>query len=112
MLLAPAANLYEPIESPDEVFEHPLAVAYHFTRWHPGEDGAATFRLVSQLSGGPDQLVMYFSADGYADDSVQAEEWRIQLERAEGGWRVTDAGKRVKCYRGADAGEWQKGLCP
>ncbi|MEM8725974.1 MAG: hypothetical protein AAGE86_10685 [Pseudomonadota bacterium] len=112
MLLAPAANLYEPIESPDEVFEHPLAVAYHFTRWHPGEDGAATFRLVSQLSGGPDWLVMYFSADGYADDSVQAEEWRIQLERTEGGWRVTDAGKRVKCYRGENAGEWQKGLCP
>ena len=29
-----------------------------------------------------------------------------------GGWRVVTAGKRVKCYRGANPGAWQKGLCP
>lgn len=107
----PAAHLYDEVAVPDTTFDAPLAAVQHFARYNPGADGPTKMDLISLNHGGPDSLVMYFFVDGYADDSVAGEQWRIVLDRAPGGWRVSMAGRQVKCHRGANAGKWQRGLC-
>ena len=108
----PAASAFERVAAPAATFDTPLAAAQSYARYAPGDEGSSMFDLVSRQQAGPGTLVMVFAVGGYADDSVAGEQWRIELSRAAGGWRVTNAGRRQKCYRGADAGEWQAGPCP
>lgn len=107
-----SASLFDPISVPVATFDNPLAAAQYFSRYNPSDDGANVMELYSQPVTRPNSLTMIFSVEGYADDSVQGEQWRIELDRVGGGWRVVSAGKRVKCYRSENAGNWQQGLCP
>lgn len=108
----PPASAFAPIERPVEPFDSPLAAAQHYAQYRPGYDGGSSLDLASRRADTSQSLVMVFSVESYADDSVAGEQWRIVIERVPGGWKVADAGVRYKCWRGADPGSWQKELCP
>ena len=108
---APASD-FNAIGLPQATFDSPLAAAQHFARYDGGEEGIGTFDLSTRRAGVRDGIEMVFSVEGYADDSVRGEQWRIVVTPANPGWRVVEAGQRYSCYRGANPGSWQKGLCP
>lgn len=108
----PAASDFNSIAVASATFDSPLAAAQYYARYEPEEDGGGTFDLVSRRAASPGALELVFSAEGYADDSLDGEQWRIVVTRGNGGWRVIEAGRRFKCYRGATPDQWQKGLCP
>jgi hypothetical protein len=107
----PAASEFVTLAAPAQTFANPLAAAQHFAQYSPGYDGGSVLNLVSRRISGGNGLAMVFSVDGYADDSVRGEQWRIAIEPMPGGWRVTAAGRRFKCWRGGNPGRWQKELC-
>lgn len=101
------------LELPSEAFGDPLAAAQHFARYSPETDeDTRAFELTSRASDRPDAYEMLIQAEGYADDSVSGEQWRLVVLRTPEGWRVAEAGVRYKCYRGGNAGQWQRSLCP
>lgn len=108
----PVASDFNSVAVASATFDSPLAAAQYYARYEPEEDGGGTFDLVSRRATSSGAFEMVFSAEGYADDSVDGEQWRIVVTRGNGGWRVIEAGRRFKCYRGATPGAWQKGLCP
>lgn len=107
----PAASEFNRLANPAAVFDTPLAVVENYARYEPGYEGAGAFDLMSRRSSSPDVFEMLFSVDGYADDSVRGEQWRVLIRRESGGWRVIEAGRRYLCYRGGNPGQWQKALC-
>lgn len=107
----PPASAFSPLAPAPATFDSPLAAADYYARYKPEFEGGGSFDLISRRVTASDALELVFAAEGYADDSVNGEQWRIILGRAGEGWRVTEAGRRFKCYRGANPGQWQKDLC-
>ena len=70
----------------------------------------------------PDQITVYNTGDGQAtvvtasdvlfDDSVSAQEVRLDLVEQADGWQVEWGGVRFQCSRGDNTTEWQPELCP
>ena len=109
----PVADDFAPLSTPTMSFGSPLSAAQYFARFEPETDeGAPSLDLTVRTSDGESEYVMIVSSEGYADDSVRGEQWRIVVTRIEGGWKVTEAGRRFKCWRGGSPDEWQKALCP
>ncbi|GAA0266104.1 hypothetical protein GCM10009127_01900 [Alteraurantiacibacter aestuarii] len=105
------ASEFRPIERADRVFATERWVIDYYLRL----DGRGSEEVTSQLgrdgTGNADRVLL-FSTDNYADDSVQGEQWRVALDSSDIGYLVIQAGKRYKCYRGPNAGNWQRDLCP
>lgn len=70
----------------------------------------------------PDQVTVYNTGDGQAtvvtssdvlfDDSVSAQEVRLDLVEQPDGWQVEWGGIRFQCARGDNTTDWQAELCP
>ncbi len=76
------------------------------------EQGANIIKTASstfELEGGS---VMLLSADGFADDSVRAQEFYLIFEGEKGAQKLADFGTRIKCWRGENTTDWQTELCP
>lgn len=105
------AEAFRPIERADQAFATPQQAIGHYLRLNGVSGAETTSRIGTDPAGRADRILL-FSTDNYADDSVQGEQWRIEFDESDSGYRVINAGKRYKCYRGPDAGEWQRQLCP
>jgi hypothetical protein len=71
---------------------------------------AATVEL--SRSEADDSLLLVVSKSGLADDSVGAEQYRLEVVLAEGQWQVRRVAKRWQCRRGITKGQWTTSLCP
>ena len=105
------AQAFRPIERADQAFATPNQAVDHYLRLDGMTGVETTTRIGTDPEGRADRILL-FSTDGYADDSVQGEQWRIEFDETDRGYLVVNAGKRYKCYRGPNAGEWQRQLCP
>lgn len=85
----------------DDVIAHYLA---------PTGRAFPTTRELRSDTSATGQTILLFSAEGYEDDSLAGEQWRVVLRQADGGVQVVEAGKRYKCYR-VQQGQWRKPLC-
>ena len=103
------ARSFNALPLPSQVFADPDAVVTHYL----AERGVAlpTTRLLDNDPDGEADAVLLFSAEGYADDALAGEQWRMALDRTEAGYRVIEAGVRYRCYR-AEPGRWRLALCP
>lgn len=110
--LTPAAEdpaAFNSLERPGIVFSGANEVIDHYLKG-TGRD-APTTRSVNSDPKGEAKLVVVFSAEGYEDDSLAAEQWRVALAQTDIGYRVIEAGVRYRCYR-AQPTEWRKAMCP
>jgi hypothetical protein len=58
-------------------------------------------------------LLIDLEMTGYLDDSVDAEKYRaIVVEGTKHTFRLDRLGKKTKCGRGSNAGQWTTGNCP
>lgn len=103
------ASSYNALPNPGVVFQGANEVIGYYLK-DSGRD-APTTRSVNSDPKGVADLVVVFSAEGYEDDSLAAEQWRVSLNQTDLGYRVIDAGVRYRCYR-ADPTEWRKEICP
>ncbi|TIX49106.1 hypothetical protein [Alteraurantiacibacter aquimixticola] len=103
------AAAFAPLAAPGEAFADGDAVIAHYLagtgRNSPSE------REVSDYPGARGSQMLLFSAEGLEDDSVRAMQWRVVIEEAAGGYRVTEAGLRQRCYRSGND-QWTTALCP
>ena len=106
---APASD-YNALPAPDRLFDNPDAVIAFYLSPR-GIDSPATRVIDVQPEGSPANLVLTFSAQGYADDSLAGEEWRVALGNPGMGYRVLAAGVRYRCVRD-EPGRWRRPLCP
>lgn len=72
------------------------------------EGEEAQFTLRGQLDTATADIVR----TGLADDSVEGAHLRFEFRREPDGWFPTNAYRRMKCRRGAQAGQWSAALCP
>lgn len=107
---APPANAYTALSMPDRVFgSEDAAIDYYLARANVG--GARVEREIGRDGSGLGNRLLLVTTDGYADDSVRGEQWRIVLAQSGDGFRVLQAGIRYNCARGANPG-WSRDLCP
>lgn len=58
-------------------------------------------------------LLIDLEMTGYLDDSVSGEQYRaIVVEGTKHMFRLEKLGKKIKCGRGDNAGQWTTGKCP
>ena len=90
---------------PAQVFAEALE---NFTGGQEGVPG-----LAIELSEQAEHVVAISTESGMLDDSVEAVQQRLVLERrSDGLWWVRERGIRFRCYRGAQPGRWTTELCP
>jgi hypothetical protein len=81
-----------------------------------GGDTDARLLLIDEQKNrteGADTTVVIVVRDGFLDDSVRGEWNRIVLSRGpESAWRVHDARRAFRCYRGSDPEVYASELCP
>ena len=76
--------------------------------------GASYTRLEKQDEPGewPDSTVITLIRDGWKDDSIRGDWHRISLYRLpDGTWRLSEALRAFRCYRGHQQGAYGKRLC-
>lgn len=107
---APPASAYTALAVPDRVFLTPEDVVDHYLDRANTEGAQVDTRIGRDGSGVGNRLALV-TTDGYADDSVRGEQWRIVLAEVDDGYRVIQAGIRYNCARGPNPG-WSRDLCP
>lgn len=106
----------EPLESdeaePARGYRFPAQVfADLYENFSPGGEGSPG--LAIEFSEQGENAVAIATQTGLLDDSVEAVQRRVVLERrADGLWWARERGSRFRCYRGARPGRWTKELCP
>jgi hypothetical protein len=60
----------------------------------------------------PDMIQVMVTKDGLLDDSIAAEQWRVNMAMNGEGWVVKSAGKRWQCYRNGNPEQWTIKPCP
>lgn len=103
------AGAFNPVENTDLTFSGADEVVEYYLVG-TGRSAPTTRAVDNDPKGGADMVVI-FSAEGYEDDSVAGEQWRVALRQVDGGYHVFEAGVRYRCYR-ADPTRWRKALCP
>lgn len=103
------ASAFNPVENTDLVFADAGEVIDYYLVG-TGRTAPTTRSVDSDPKGDADLLVI-FSAEGYEDDSVAAEQWRVSLAKVDLGYIVIKAGVRYRCYRDRPT-QWRKALCP
>ena len=107
---APPASAYTPLSMPDRVFDtEDQVIDYYLARANTAD--ADIEREIGRDGSGLGARMIVVTTDGYQDDSVLGEQWRIVLGEANNGFRVLQAGIRYNCARGANPG-WSRDLCP
>ncbi len=107
---APPASAYTPLSIPDRAFQSEEQVADFYLN-RANTDDAEITREIGRDGSGLGSRMILVTTDGYRDDSVIGEQWRIVLGEADDGYRVLQAGIRYNCARGANPG-WSRNLCP
>ncbi|MCA1660505.1 MAG: hypothetical protein LC642_08240 [Verrucomicrobiaceae bacterium] len=98
--------------SPARAYQFPAQVfAELYENFTGGEEGAPVLSI--ELSELGEDVIAISTQTGMLDDSVEAVQQRVVLERrADGLWWVRERGSRFRCYRGGRAGRWTTELCP
>ncbi len=107
---APPASAYTRLSIPDRAFASEDQVIDHYLN-RANTRGADVTREVGRDGSGLGSRMILVTTDGYRDDSVMGEQWRIVLGEAGDDYRVLQAGIRYNCARGANPG-WSRDLCP
>lgn len=110
VLEAPPASAYNPLAIPDRAFSSEAEVIDVYLARASTDDAEIT-RETGRDSSGLGSRMILVTTDGYRDDSVRGEQWRIVLGESDGGFRILSAGIRYNCVRGANPG-WSRDLCP
>ncbi len=107
----PPANAFNPIQRYAISYDHPRDVAEFYIVDFGIKPRDAEFQEVAHPSD-VSMRIMLVTVDGLRDDSVQGIQWRFGMRASKGSWEAVEAGMRRKCYRGDNAGQWQKDVCP
>ena len=107
---APPVGEFRPLNLPNQSFASVDAVMGHYRGER--QDHVTYEDAQGRPTDGFGDRLLLFSASGYHDDSVEAEQWRVTVDQTDGGYRVVEAGVRFKCARGDRRGEWRSSLCP
>ena len=111
---AGSQNRYQEAKAPSAIFKAPIDIVKHFTGNFP-EDSRGNQSLYTTFGQDPQDnnlMVARIVMSGGLDDSVDAEEILAHVSKIENGWRILSVGKRWKCGRGPDVGQWGARLCP
>ncbi|MGB3796851.1 MAG: hypothetical protein WA957_11170 [Alteraurantiacibacter sp.] len=104
------ASAYTALSVPDRSFQsEDQVIDFYLNRANIG--GAQIDREIGRDGSGLGSRMILVTTDGYRDDSVIGEQWRIVLSEADDGYRVLQAGIRYNCARGQNPG-WSRDLCP
>ena len=104
------AGAYAPLDPASGLFRFPEdAATDYLERANVGDASVET--QVGRDGSGLGTRVVLVTTDGYRDDSVRGEQWRIVLGQSDLGFRVLQAGIRYNCARGENPG-WSSDLCP
>ncbi len=110
VIQAPPAGEYTALSVPDRTFDSEEDVIdFYLARANTA--GARIDREIGRADFGEANRIVLVTTDGYADDSVRGEQWRIVLRESGDRFRVIQAGIRYNCARGASPG-WSRDLCP
>ncbi|MEM6499024.1 MAG: hypothetical protein AAF709_20165 [Pseudomonadota bacterium] len=107
----PPSSAFNPIQRFAISYDEPRDIAEFYVREFGLKARDAKFEEVphpSQTS----MRIMLVTAEGLKDDSVEGLQMRLDLRFASGNWEAVEAGMRRKCYRGPNAGEWTRDVCP
>lgn len=107
----PTADAFNPIQRYAIVFDKPRDVAEFYLKNDEFNPYHADFEVIDDPSSSTDRI-LFATIDGIKDDAVQGIQWRFRMRPSEGRWEAVEAGMRRKCYRGENAGEWTRDLCP
>lgn len=107
---APPASAYTPLAIPGRVFPSAEEVVDHYLA-RANIEGAEVDTQIGRSASGAGTRMILVTTDGYRDDSVRGEQWRIVLAQTDIGFRVLQAGIRYNCARGDNPG-WSRDLCP
>jgi hypothetical protein len=104
----PSAS-FAALATPEQIFANNDAAMAHFLasvgRHSPSD------KEVNEFPGNRGSQLLLFTAEGLEDDAVRDMQWRVLLERAEGGYRVIEAGLRQHCRR-SGTNQWTTTPCP
>ena len=107
----PGADRFNPIQRYDFAAEEPRGLAaFYLERF-----GARLKDAKVETLDHPDDAtlrVALVTIDGIRDDAVKGLQWRFAMRSTEGRWEAVEAGMRRSCYRGENAGNWTRELCP
>ena len=84
---APPANAYTPLATPDRVFQSAEDVVDHYLA-RANVEGADVDTQIGRNPSGVGTRMVLVTTDGYRDDSVRGEQWRIVLGQTDLGFRV------------------------
>ena len=76
------------------------------------EDGQTILNTKTSSFDRPDGSVMIFSASGFKDDSIKAQELFMIFAGDKDAQTLAAYGLKQKCHRGDNTTEWQTNLCP
>ena len=76
------------------------------------EDGQTILNTKTSSFDRPDGSVMIFSASGFKDDSIKAQELFMIFAGDKDAQILAAYGLKQKCHRGDNTTEWQTNLCP
>lgn len=107
----PPSSAFNPVQRYAISYDDPRDVAEFYLRDIGIKPRDAEFHEVAHPSD-VSVRIMLVTVDGIEDDAVQGIQWRFGMRTSEGSWEAVEAGMRRKCYRGANAGQWQKEVCP
>lgn len=114
VLDAPPASDFSPLSIPDRTFAAEDRVIAHYVPAPTAKESKDEVRITREIGRdgtGSGTHIILVTAEGYADDSVSGEQWRIVLDDVGSDYRVVEAGVRYQCARGANPG-WSKSPCP
>ena len=107
----PPADAFTPIERYGITYDKPRDIAeFYLQRFGLHRNDADTYEVKHPTD--RSMRIMIVTADGLANGSVQAAQWRLGIKFNEGQWQAVEAGMRRKCARGENAGQWTKEVCP
>ncbi len=110
VVAAPPASAYTPLATPGRVFQSVEDAIEHYLD-RSNIEGAVVETEIGRDASGVGTRLALVTTDGYRDDSVRGEQWRIVLGQTDIGYRVIQAGIRYNCARGENPG-WSRDLCP
>ncbi len=108
---APPVSAFSPIQRYAISYDDPRDIAEFYLRDFGIKARDAEFEEIDHPSDVSMRIVMV-TVDGIRDDSVQGIQLRLGVRASAGSWEAVEAGMRRKCYRGDNAGQWTKGVCP
>jgi|GEM_PF-4402912 len=102
---------FRPLPLPSETFAVPQGVFASALQGFPeGREGRQEIDLsVRKQEDGTYAVLL--TRTGFLDDSVNGDQQRAVLARAEGGWRATFLGERWRCQSGRGSGGWTTRPC-